>query len=176
MWTVFLAEFNLRLLGAAPSLLPSQRSLLGRSRDVVHHPGHLIPPKSTWYLWRHGSLLRSYLVRIKPSHLPLQRRMYSFGSSPPSLSLSLMLKQHTYLFYLQNWYDIYPDCGYIASYAQDLVDDCWFWMGPPDTINRRQGVCGQLFDTDSYNVVVTGQWCWIDSHDGPDNGGFRSWH
>ncbi|KAH8670332.1 hypothetical protein BGZ60DRAFT_563820 [Tricladium varicosporioides] len=56
-----------------------------------------------------------------------------------------------------NYFDIYPNCAYIASYATDLVDRCgyfvtrgWFHVS---------ATCGQEFDTDNYNVIVRGDRC-----------------
>ncbi|KAH6673094.1 hypothetical protein B0J14DRAFT_592401 [Halenospora varia] len=56
-----------------------------------------------------------------------------------------------------NYYDIYPNCAYIASYAADLVDRCGYfltrgWIHVPAT-------CGQEFDTDNYNVIVREERC-----------------
>ncbi|CAG8959877.1 hypothetical protein HYFRA_00013149 [Hymenoscyphus fraxineus] len=50
-----------------------------------------------------------------------------------------------------NPYFIQPDCGYLASYAADIIDRCnWqlHWGG--------MHVIGQRFDTDNYNVIVRG--------------------
>ncbi|EPE24347.1 hypothetical protein GLAREA_08199 [Glarea lozoyensis ATCC 20868] len=46
-----------------------------------------------------------------------------------------------------NNYFIRPDCIYIASYAQDILNTC------------HQQACGQKFDTDRYNVVIRQEWC-----------------
>ncbi|KAH8650554.1 hypothetical protein BGZ60DRAFT_534212 [Tricladium varicosporioides] len=48
-----------------------------------------------------------------------------------------------------NNYMISPNCGYLATYAQDLCDAC----------NRKGYTCGQQFDTDNYNVIVHGDSC-----------------
>lgn len=54
-----------------------------------------------------------------------------------------------------NGYIIQPNCAYIASYAQDLINSCthypWFVA--------TAYVCGQEFDTDNYNVVVSYDRC-----------------
>ncbi|KAH6670597.1 hypothetical protein B0J14DRAFT_640603 [Halenospora varia] len=52
-----------------------------------------------------------------------------------------------------NEYSIDPNCGYLASYAQDIVNHC-----------RRESLphvytCGQEFDTDNYNICVQGIPC-----------------
>ncbi|CAG8971458.1 hypothetical protein HYALB_00002042 [Hymenoscyphus albidus] len=46
----------------------------------------------------------------------------------------------------ENPYAIFPKCDYIATYAEDLVENC--------TYRRSQQICGQEFDSDKYNVVI----------------------
>ncbi|KAF4629452.1 hypothetical protein G7Y89_g8697 [Cudoniella acicularis] len=48
-----------------------------------------------------------------------------------------------------NYNDVAPNCAYIATFAQDLINACSFWNG-----GWGEQVCGQEFDTDSYNVIV----------------------
>jgi len=53
----------------------------------------------------------------------------------------------------QNSYDIWPNCGYLASYAQDIenscsIDDADVWF-----------TGGQEFDSDKYNVIVRDDNC-----------------
>ncbi|KAF8866222.1 hypothetical protein BDZ45DRAFT_720358 [Acephala macrosclerotiorum] len=45
---------------------------------------------------------------------------------------------------------ITPSCVYMASYAQDIIDDCRGTTG----WNTNDIVCGQKFDTDNYNIIV----------------------
>ncbi|EPE32878.1 hypothetical protein GLAREA_05890 [Glarea lozoyensis ATCC 20868] len=44
---------------------------------------------------------------------------------------------------------IEPSCAYLASYAEDLIDWC-----KTEVSGMGSAVAGQLFDTDSYNVLV----------------------
>ncbi|KAH9211540.1 hypothetical protein DL95DRAFT_273799, partial [Leptodontidium sp. 2 PMI_412] len=49
-----------------------------------------------------------------------------------------------------NNYAITPNCGYLASYAQDIYDRCRRWdFGWGDWVSG-----GQEFDTDRYNIIV----------------------
>jgi hypothetical protein len=41
----------------------------------------------------------------------------------------------------------------MASYAQDLVDEC------SDSIQNPRKVGGQEFDTDNYNIIALGEFC-----------------
>ncbi|KAH7311052.1 hypothetical protein BKA65DRAFT_413350 [Rhexocercosporidium sp. MPI-PUGE-AT-0058] len=50
-----------------------------------------------------------------------------------------------------NKYAIAPNCGYLASYAQDIYNRCQRWdFGWRDWVSG-----GQKFDTDNYNVIVS---------------------
>ncbi|KAH6676389.1 hypothetical protein B0J14DRAFT_560689 [Halenospora varia] len=52
-----------------------------------------------------------------------------------------------------NSYAIFPNCGYLASYADDISGQC-FIAGRGNTLT-----CGQQFDTDNYNVCVHSDRC-----------------
>ncbi|CAG8974640.1 hypothetical protein HYALB_00012108 [Hymenoscyphus albidus] len=53
---------------------------------------------------------------------------------------------------MKNAYYINPDAPYLASYAEDILRDCYLyqWFGD----HREWFSCGQYFDTDHYNVIV----------------------
>ncbi|CZR56164.1 uncharacterized protein PAC_06052 [Phialocephala subalpina] len=53
-----------------------------------------------------------------------------------------------------NDYGITPNCGYIGSYASDLINQCVLY----NPIGQGY-VCGQEFDTDRYNVIVREDSC-----------------
>ncbi|CAG8951486.1 hypothetical protein HYFRA_00007402 [Hymenoscyphus fraxineus] len=66
------------------------------------------------------------------------------------------------LLYNDNDFDIEPDCGYLGSYAQDIIDYCngqlnlGKFLNGPDSFRKAWFVVGQRMDTDGYNVVVRG--------------------
>ncbi|KUJ09226.1 uncharacterized protein LY89DRAFT_598214 [Mollisia scopiformis] len=53
-----------------------------------------------------------------------------------------------------NGYTICPNCGYLATYASDMINDCSSWNGGDSII-----VGGQLFDSDHYNIIVRWDSC-----------------
>jgi len=55
-----------------------------------------------------------------------------------------------------NYYGITPTCPYMASYAQDIINDC---TTPADRVVGDWSVCGQLFDSDGYNIIVRWDAC-----------------
>ncbi|KAH6666268.1 hypothetical protein B0J14DRAFT_705306 [Halenospora varia] len=57
-----------------------------------------------------------------------------------------------------NNYPIEPNCGYLASYAQDILNTCDQWRFVPHW-GTVISACGQEFDTDNYNVIVRYQEC-----------------
>ncbi|CAG8975715.1 hypothetical protein HYALB_00009122 [Hymenoscyphus albidus] len=49
-----------------------------------------------------------------------------------------------------NDYDIYPDCTYLSTYADDIRTDCQYFSWT----SSKWYTGGQKFDTDHYNIIV----------------------